>query len=159
MTLPLRMPFAPMEALSVEEIPVGSEWQYEPKWDGFRTLVFRDGNKLELQSKSGRSMTRYFPEVVDALRALTPKKFVLDGEIAVPSGRGFSFDALLQRVHPAPSRVRKLAVETPALFIAFDLLVDAEGRDLTGEILEERRRAVERFFRGYGRGAEFVEVS
>jgi hypothetical protein len=89
MTLPLRMPFAPMEALSVEEIPVGPEWQYEPKWDGFRTLALADGKKLELQSKSGRSMTRYFPEVVEALRALAPKKFVLDGEIAVPSGRAF----------------------------------------------------------------------
>src|ERR1700683_2143349 len=95
MTLPLRMPFAPMEALSVDAIPAGPEWQYEPKWDGFRTLVFADGKKLELQSKSGRSMTRYFPEVVDALRALAPKKFLLDGEIAVPSGRAFSFDALL----------------------------------------------------------------
>src|ERR1700691_2712417 len=127
MTLPLRMPFAPMEALAVDGIPAGPQWQYEPKWDGFRTLVFADGKKLELQSKSGRSMTRYFPEVVEALQALAPRKFVLDGEIAVPSGRGFSFDALLQRVHPAASRVRKLAVETPALFIAFDLLVDAKG--------------------------------
>src|SRR5580693_3636429 len=108
MTLPLQMPFSPMEALSVEEIPVGPEWQYEPKWDGFRTLAFADGKKLKLQSKSGRSMTRYFPEVVEVLRALAPKKFVLDGEIAVPSGGGFSFDALLQRVHPAASRVRKL---------------------------------------------------
>jgi ATP-dependent DNA ligase len=159
MTLPLRMPFAPMEALSVNAIPAGAEWQYEPKWDGFRTLVFADGKKLELQSKSGRSMTRYFPEVVEALRLLAPRKFVLDGEIAVPSDSGFSFGALLQRVHPAASRVRKLAVETPALFIAFDLLVDAEGRDLTGEILEERRRALERFFRRYGRGAELVRLS
>jgi len=159
MKLPLRMPFVPMEALSVDAIPAGAEWQYEPKWDGFRTLVFADGKKLELQSKSGRSMTRYFPEVVEALRALAPRKFVLDGEIAVPSDGGFSFDALLQRVHPAASRVRKLAVETPAIFIAFDLLVDAEGRDLTGEILEERRRALERFFRRYGRGAKLVRLS
>ena len=159
MTLPLRMPFAPMEALSVEAIPVGPEWQYEPKWDGFRTLAFRDGDNVELQSKSGRSMTRYFPEVVEALRALTPKKFVLDGEIAVPAGRGFSFDALLQRVHPAASRVRKLAVETPAIFIAFDLLVDADGRDLSGEILAERRRALETFFRRYGRVAKSLRLS
>jgi ATP-dependent DNA ligase len=143
MTLPLRMPFAPMEALAVDAIPAGPQWQYEPKWDGFRTLVFADGKKLELQSKSGRSMTRYFPEVVEALRALAPKKFLLDGEIAVPSGGGFSFDALLQRVHPAASRVRKLATETPAIFIAFDLLVDADGRDLTAEVLAERRRALE----------------
>src|ERR1700691_29795 len=120
MTLPLRMPFAPMEALLVDAIPAGPEWQYEPKWDGFRTLVFADGKKLELQSKSGRSMTRYFPEVVEALRVLPPKKFVLDGEIAVPSGRGFSFDALLQRVHPTGSRGRTLPVETPTIFIPFE---------------------------------------
>ena len=159
MTLPLRMPFAPMEALSVNEIPVGREWQYEPKWDGFRTLAFVDGKKVELQSKSGRTMTRYFPEVVDALRALAPKKFVLDGEIAVPSGRGFSFDALLQRIHPAASRVRKLALETPALFIAFDLLVDADGRDITAEVLSERRRALEKFYRRYCRGSKLVRLS
>lgn len=159
MTLPLRMPFAPMEALSVDEIPVGPEWQYEPKWDGFRTLAFVDGKKVELQSKSGRSMTRYFPEVVEALRALAPKKFVLDGEIAVPTGRGFSFDALLQRIHPAASRVHKLAVETPALFIAFDLLVDAGGRDLTADILSERRRALEKFYRRYCRGSKLTRLS
>jgi ATP-dependent DNA ligase len=159
MTLPLRMPFAPMEALSVDEIPVGPEWQYEPKWDGFRTLAFVDGKKVELQSKSGRSMTRYFPEVVEALRALAPKKFVLDGEIAVPAGRGFSFDALLQRIHPAASRVHKLAVETPALFIAFDLPVDAGGRDLTADILSERRRALEKFYRRYCRGSKLMRLS
>lgn len=159
MTLPLRMPFAPMEALSVDEIPVGPHWQYEPKWDGFRTLAFVDGEKVELQSKSGRAMTRYFPEVVDALGKLAEKKFVLDGEIAVPSGRGFSFDALLQRIHPAASRVRKLAVETPALFIAFDLLVDADGRDLTGAVLLERRRALEEFFRRYGKSSKLMRLS
>jgi ATP-dependent DNA ligase len=159
MTLPLRMPFVPMEALSVDEIPVGPEWQYEPKWDGFRTLAFIDGNKVELQSKSGRSMTRYFPEVIDALKALAAKKFVLDGEIAVPAGRGFSFDVLLQRIHPAASRVRKLAVETPALFIAFDLLVDADGRNLTGDILSERRRALEKFYRRYCRGSKLIRLS
>jgi len=159
MTLPLRVPFAPMEALSVDEIPVGPEWQYEPKWDGFRTLAFVDGNKVELQSKSGRSMTRYFPEVIEALKALPPKKFVLDGEIAVPAGRGFSFDALLQRIHPAVSRVRKLAAETPALFIAFDLLVDAHGGDLTGEVLAKRRRALEKFYRRYCRGSKLMRLS
>jgi ATP-dependent DNA ligase len=159
MSLPLRMPFAPMEALSVDEIPVGPHWQYEPKWDGFRTLAFVDGEKVELQSKSGRAMTRYFPEVVEALRKLAAKKFVLDGEIAVPSGRGFSFDALLQRIHPAASRVRKLAVETPALFIAFDLLVDADGRDLTAAVLLERRRALEEFFRRYGKSSKLMRLS
>ncbi len=159
MTLPLRMPFAPMEARSVDEIPVGPEWQYEPKWDGVRTLAFVDGKKVELQSKSGRAMTRYFPELVEALRALAPKKFVLDGEIAVPSGRAFSFDALLQRIHPAASRVRKLAAETPAIFIAFDLLADADGRDLTANVLSDRRRALEDFFRRYCPSAKLIRLS
>src|ERR1051325_5797184 len=105
MTLPLRMPFPPMEALSVDEIPVGAEWQYEPKWDGFRCLVFRDGDKVELQSKSGQPLTRYYPELVEATRALKPEQFALDGEIVVPDKGGFSFDALLQRIHPAASRI------------------------------------------------------
>jgi ATP-dependent DNA ligase len=100
MTLPLRVPYAPMEALSVDTIPVGEEWQYEPKWDGFRCLAFRDGAKVELQSKSGRPLTRYFPELVEALQARRAEKFVLDGEIVVPLGAAFSFDALLQRIHP-----------------------------------------------------------
>src|SRR4051812_20951967 len=105
MALALRPPFAPMEARSVDEIPAGPEWQYEPKWDGFRCLVFRDGGKIELQSKSGQPLTRYFPDLVGALRALKAKKFVLDAEIVVPEGKAFSFDALLQRIHPAASRV------------------------------------------------------
>ena len=136
-----------MEALSVEEIPRGDEWQYEPKWDGFRCLVFRDGDKVELQSKSGQPLTRYFPEIVDAVRELKAKTFVLDGEIVVPSDGGFSFDALLQRIHPAASRVQKLAVETPALLIAFDLLVDADGASLIGELLPQRRARLEQFAR------------
>ena len=106
----LRPPFAPMEALSVDEVPAGPEWQYEPKWDGFRCLVFRDGDTITLQSKSGKPLTRYFPDVVEAVRALDrPSTFVLDGEIVVPEGKVFSFDALLQRIHPAASRVQKLA--------------------------------------------------
>src|ERR1051326_5853725 len=139
MTLPLKPPFAPMEALSVKRIPSGDEWAYEPKWDGFRCLAFRDGAKVELQSKSSRSMTRYFPELVAALAHLRAKRFVLDGESVVPSDGAFSFDALLQRIHPAPSRVRKLADETPALLILFDLLVDAAGEGLTGETFAARR--------------------
>jgi ATP-dependent DNA ligase len=159
MTLPLRVPFAPMEALSVEAIPVGEEWQYEPKWDGFRALAFRDGGKVELQSKSGRLLTRYFPELVAALSALRPQKFVLDGEIVVPSNGAFSFDALLQRIHPAPSRVRKLAVETPALLILFDLLVGPDGRALTQKALSERRTALEVFFRKYCGEAKLIKLS
>jgi ATP-dependent DNA ligase len=131
MNLPLQRPFSPMEAQSVDEIPVGSSWQYEPKWDGFRALAFRDGKEVDLQSKSGRLMTRYFPELITALRALEAKKFVLDGEIVVPTDNSFSFDALLQRIHPAASRVEKLAAQTPALFILFDLLVAPDGRAWT----------------------------
>ena len=104
-----------MEAQSVEHIPIGSEWQYEPKWDGFRCLVFRDGSKIELQSKSGQSLTRYFPELVEAVRSVKAATFVLDGEIVVPAGNAFSFDALLQRIHPARSRVEKLAAATQSL--------------------------------------------
>jgi ATP-dependent DNA ligase len=149
MTLPLRSPFPPMEALSVDEIPVGEEWQYEPKWDGFRCLVFRDGNKVELQSKSGQPLTRYYPELVEAALKLKAKKFVLDGEIVVPADGAFSFDALLQRIHPAQSRVQKLAKETPALLIVFDLLVDPGGQPLIDLPLEGRRRALEVFAQKY----------
>ncbi|HEY0393563.1 MAG TPA: ATP-dependent DNA ligase [Candidatus Elarobacter sp.] len=156
MVLPIKPPFPPMEALSVDDIPVGPEWQYEPKWDGFRCLVFRDGRNVELQSKSGRSMTRYFPELVAAVRQLESARFVLDGEIAVPTDEAFSFDALLQRIHPAATRVNKLSVETPALLIMFDLLVDADGRLLTKEPLSQRRPALESFVRTHiGNAGQF----
>jgi ATP-dependent DNA ligase len=148
-----------MEALPVDAIPVGRQWQYEPKWDGFRCLAFRDGKKVELQSKSGRMMSRYFPELVAAVGALKPKQFVLDGEIVVPVGDAFSFDALLQRIHPAASRVDKLSVETPALLILFDLLVDASGQALVGQTLEERRSALESFYRSLGRGNRRIRLS
>jgi ATP-dependent DNA ligase len=149
MALPLKMPFPPMEALSVDEIPIGADWQYEPKWDGFRCLAFRDRGKVALQSKSGQPLTRYFPEIVDALSALKAKTFVVDGEIVVPEGKAFSFDALLQRIHPAASRVKKLAAETPALFIAFDLLVDQYGKSLIGLRLDGRRKRLEGFARKF----------
>jgi ATP-dependent DNA ligase len=149
MTLPIRPPYAPMEALSVDTIPTGTQWRYEPKWDGFRCLAFRDGKKVELQSKSGRSITRYFPEIVAALAALGPKTFVLDGEIVVPVGDALSFDALLQRIHPAASRIRKLAAETPALLIVFDLLVGPDGLLLADRPLDERRRLLESFHKKY----------
>jgi ATP-dependent DNA ligase len=152
MALALRPPFPPMEALSVDEIPRGEEWQYEPKWDGFRCLIFRDRKKIELQSKSGQPLTRYFPDLVDAIHRLKAERFVLDGEIVLPIRGAFSFDALLQRIHPAQSRVEKLARETPALFIAFDLLLDADGKPLLELPLEDRRRKLEAFARKYFRG-------
>jgi ATP-dependent DNA ligase len=148
-----------MEALSVDAIPVGKAWRYEPKWDGFRCLAFRDGAKAELQSKSGRSMSRYFPELTAAIGKLKAKKFVLDGEIVVPADGAFSFDKLLQRIHPAPSRIRRLAVETPALLIVFDLLVGAEGELLTGKQLDQRRRALELFYQKYCRGLPNIRLS
>jgi ATP-dependent DNA ligase len=147
----LRPPLAPMEALSVEEIPTGAEWQYEPKWDGFRCLIFRDGATVSLQSKAGRSLNRYFPEIVDAVRRTSAKRFVLDGELAVPQGKAFSFDDLLQRIHPAASRVAKLAAETPAIFITFDLLAD-EKSIYTKRPLSERRDGLERFARAMLKG-------
>ena len=127
MTLPISPPFAPMEVLRVFTIPSGGEWQYEPKWDGFRCLVFKDGKQVELQSKKGESLNRYFPELLSPLRLLEANRYVIDGEIVVPAGEIFSFDDLLQRIHPAQSRVRKLAKERPAKLIVFDLLVSADG--------------------------------
>jgi len=138
-----------MEALSVEVIPKGPEWQYEPKWDGFRCVAFREGSSIELQSKSLQPLGRYFPEVVAALASVAPKRFVLDGEVAIPHGRGFSFDALLQRIHPAASRVQRLSVETPAIFVVFDLLADADGRSLLDQPLSERRAHLENFASRY----------
>jgi ATP-dependent DNA ligase len=105
----MKPPFAPMEARSVDEIPVGDNWQYEPKWDGFRCLVFRDGNKIFLQSKAGQPLARYFPDVVAAISKLKARKFVLDGELVIPIRGAFSFDELQLRLHPAASRVQKLA--------------------------------------------------
>ena len=148
-----------MEALSVDEIPTGEEWQYEPKWDGFRCLVFRDGDKVELQSKSGQSLTRYFPELVEAVRSIKATAFVLDGEIVVPVDAAFSFDALLQRIHPAQSRVQKLAAETPALLIVFDLLAGADDEPLIGRPLRERRRQLETFAHKWLRGVDRIRLS
>jgi ATP-dependent DNA ligase len=159
MNLPVEPPYPPMEAVSVDEVPVGRDWQYEPKWDGFRCLVFRDGEQVELQSKSGRSMTRYFPELVDDIRRLEPSKLVLDGEIVVPTDGGFSFDALLQRIHPAPSRIAKLSAETPALLIVFDLLVGADSRSLIDRPFLERRAALEGLVAQHGRSAKRIRLS
>jgi ATP-dependent DNA ligase len=150
--MPLKPPIPPMEATSVGEIPAGPEWQYEPKWDGFRCLVFRRGEKVELQSKAGKPLTRYFPDVVASAKALRADHFVLDGEIVVPRGRAFSFDDLLQRIHPAASRIAKLADETPALLIVFDLLEDEHGHGLLDVPLAERRPKLEAFAKRSFRG-------
>ena len=144
MDLPLKPGVEPMEATTVDDLPTGEQWQYEPKWDGFRCLAFRDGNEIHLQSKSGQPFARYFPEVVEALGKLRAKKFVVDGELVVPVGDELSFDALLQRIHPAASRVKRLAAETPAVFILFDLLVDTKRNKLFEQPLADRRRELDR---------------
>ena len=143
--LPINLEYEPMEALLTDKLPTGEGWQYEPKWDGFRCLVFRDGDTVALRSKSGRVLERYFPEIENYVRALAPQKFVLDGEIVIPTDEGFSFDLLLQRIHPAESRIRKLAKETPGVLILFDILVDEEGNPLREEPLESRREKLTQF--------------
>jgi ATP-dependent DNA ligase len=145
--LPLRLPYPVMEANQVDGIPTGNEWQYEPKWDGFRCLAFRDGGKVVLQSKGARPLGRYFPEIVEALLAVPLPAFVLDGELVVPVEGELSFDQLQMRLHPAESRVRKLAAERPARLAIFDLLVDAGRRDWTSHPLLERRAALEKMLK------------
>jgi ATP-dependent DNA ligase len=157
--LPVKLSYPPMEAKTVDEIPDGDGWQYEPKWDGFRCLAFRDGDKVNLQSKSGQPLERYFPELVTALLELKPEKFVLDGEIIVAPNGALSFDDLLQRIHPAESRIRKLAAETPAQLIVFDLLVDADGESLTEMTIGERRQHLESFARHYLRKSDVIRLS
>jgi ATP-dependent DNA ligase len=157
MTLPIKAPFSPMEAKSVGTIPTGPEWQYEPKWDGFRCIAFRDGSTVELQSKAGQTLTRYFPELVAALLKVRARKFVLDGEIIVLLEGKLSFDDLLQRIHPAASRVAKLSQQQPVQLVLFDLLVDDRGRSLVDQIFAKRRAALESFMTKYLAGnATFV---
>jgi len=134
-----------MEALLVDTLPTGPGWHYEPKWDGFRCLVFRNGRSVELQSKSGQSLTRYFPEVVEAVRSVPADAFVLDGEIVIPIDGQLSFDDLLQRIHPAESRVKKLSAERPALLVVFDMLADTGRHALVDRPLRERRPFLEAF--------------
>jgi ATP-dependent DNA ligase len=143
--LPVRPPFPPMEAKAVHELP-GDGWLFEPKWDGFRCLAFRRERLVLLQSKSAQPLGRYFPEVVESLLELPATRFVLDGEIVVALEGSLSFDDLLQRIHPAESRIRRLAAETPATLLAFDLLVDEKGRSLLNETLDRRRERLEAFF-------------
>jgi ATP-dependent DNA ligase len=148
-----------MEALLVKEVPTGKDWQYEPKWDGFRCIAFRDGKTVELQSKSGQSLGRYFPEIVEAVLKVKATRFVLDGELIIAIKGEPSFDDLLQRIHPAASRVTKLSRETPARFIVFDLLVDEPGKSIFDEPLVKRRRKLETFVKKYlGRNAT-IELS
>src|SRR5688572_26537046 len=159
MALPIKLPYPPMEALSVGEVPTGDTWQYEPKWDGFRCLAFRDGAKVDLVSKSQKPLSRYFPELVRALAALKPKSFVLDGEIVIPIDGNLSFDDLLMRIHPAASRIQKLSEETPCLFIVFDLLVDEKGKRLVALPLQERRSRLEKFMEAFAGENGILQLS
>jgi ATP-dependent DNA ligase len=140
----------PMEARLVEDLPADPGWQFEPKWDGFRCLALRDGDRAELRAKSGKPLARYFPEMVAALRGLEPSRFALDGELAIRAGETLSFDALQMRLHPAESRIRKLAAETPAMWILFDLLITPGGESLLTAPLTRRRAALEAFFDSLG---------
>lgn len=145
MNLPLEPPVAPMEARTVAALPAGDDLLFEPKWDGFRCVAFRDGDEVYLQSKAGQPLARYFPEVEAALAALSAQRFVVDGELVVPVADALDFDQLLQRIHPAASRVKMLAREYPATLLLFDLLVDTDGTDATALPLVERRARLERF--------------
>lgn len=142
MKLPVQPPVAPMLSKLVTEIPAAGDVLFEPKWDGFRTIVFRDGDAVELGSRNERPMTRYFPELLGPLKSSLPERCVLDGEIVIAGTRGLDFDALLNRIHPAASRVQKLAKETPASFVAFDLLALGE-EDLRPRPFAERRSRLE----------------
>jgi ATP-dependent DNA ligase len=143
--LPVQPPSTPMEARTTDEIPQGKQWIYEPKWDGFRCLAFRDGEQLVLQSKAGQPLGRYFPELLQVLLEVPADYFVLDGEIVIEVDGHLDFDALLQRIHPAESRIKKLSRQTPAQFFCFDLLVDANGADLSGLPLHDRKDHLRRF--------------
>jgi ATP-dependent DNA ligase len=145
MDLPIPTSMSAMEALTAETLPEGDGWAYEPKWDGFRCLAFRDGDDVELRSKANKPLQRYFPDVVAALAGLGARRFVLDGEIVIPHEDRLSFEQLLMRIHPAASRVHKLAQATPAVFVAFDLLLSNRGGPVAVLPLRERRSRLESF--------------
>jgi ATP-dependent DNA ligase len=147
-----------MEARLVEEIPTGDGWQYEPKWDGFRCLAFRDDDRIFLQSKNGQPLARYFPDVVDNVAKLPLQQFVLDGELVIPVGGALSFDELQLRLHPAASRVQKLAAAKPAVYIVFDLLAE-KGKSYLKLNLCDRRYFLEKFARSNLRRTKNIRLS
>ncbi len=142
MDLPVNPPVLPMLSKRIDELPAGGTWIFEPKWDGFRALVFRDGDEIEIQSRDAKSFNRYFPELLDPLRAQLPARCVLDGEIVIASDRGLDFEALQLRIHPAASRVKLLSQESPASIVFFDLLCEG-SRDLRGVPFQSRRKELE----------------
>jgi ATP-dependent DNA ligase len=143
--------FEPMEARLVDDLPGGKGWSFEPKWDGFRCLASRRGDAVDLRAKSGKPLARFFPEIADLLRSLPQARFVVDGELVVPIDGDFSFDALQMRLHPAESRIRRLAAETPAELILFDMLATPAGDSLLAAPFSTRRAALEQFYAEAGR--------
>jgi len=156
MQLPVMPPVSPMLAKPVSAIPPGAS--YEPKWDGFRCICFRDGDEVELGSRNERPMTRYFPELIEAIKAELPPRCVIDGEIVIAGSGGLDFEALQQRIHPAKSRVDLLAQQTPASFVAFDLLALGDD-DCTGRPFRERRAALEQALAGAGRSVHLTPAT
>lgn len=139
-----------MEARSSEALPTGPGWWYEPKWDGFRCLAFKAGDQVELMAKSGKSLNRFFPEVVERLMRAPAATFALDGELLARSDDAWSFEVLQARLHPAESRIKRLAEETPATFTVFDMLVDTDGTDLRQEPLRRRQKQLAAFVDQFG---------
>jgi ATP-dependent DNA ligase len=156
--LPLPLDFAPMEAKLVSAVPTDTGWRFEPKWDGFRCVAFRSGDTVELRAKSGKPLGRYFPDVVAALKSLPVNRFIFDSELTIPVKGELSFQALQMRLHPAESRVQKLAQETPATLVLFDCLMTAKGESLAAAPLNRRRAELEALFKRL-QGADRVRLS
>jgi ATP-dependent DNA ligase len=148
----------PMEAKLVAELPEDGAWQFEPKWDGFRCLVFKAGRKIDLIAKSGKPLSRYFPEIVATFANVKPDRFILDGELLIPIGTTLSFDGLQMRLHPAQSRIDKLSLEKPAIFMAFDILMDDQAQTYIDRPLRQRRTALEAQIKRFGK-ANRVKLS
>src|SRR3954447_25689770 len=142
MELPVNPPLLPMLAKRVDDLPPGDDWIFEPKWDGFRALIFRDRDEILIQSRDEKPLNRYFPELIDPIRSQLPERCVLDGEIVIVKNDGLDFDLLQLRLHPAASRVKKLSAETPASVVFFDVL-SIDDRDLRAERFQIRRRELE----------------
>ncbi len=153
------MKIAAMEALAAPELPSGPEWEYEPKWDGFRAICRREGDEVEITSKAGQPLARYFPDIAEALRALSAKKFTLDGELVIPVAGRLDFNELQLRLHPAASRVNKLAGEHPAVYVVFDLIENERGGSLIDKPLHERRERLEAFASRYFEANERIRLS
>src|ERR1700749_3087540 len=142
MQLPVNPPILPMLSKRIEELPTGGDWIFEPKWDGFRTLIFRDGNEILIQSRDEKALNRYFPDLTEPLGAQLPDRCVLDGEIVIAKDSALDFESLQLRIHPAASRVKLLSQQIPASVVFFDLLAEGD-RDLRNEPFENRRRELE----------------